>query len=120
MQSNREILLVDDEPAVLNALKRELRPYFPHLHTATCAQEALELLKQHPVQMVISDYRMPGMNGADLVIEINRRYPHIMSLILSGQADMNGLSRALNEGDLYKFLLKPWERNYAANNLAVF
>ncbi len=43
------------------------------------------------------------MNGADLVIEINRRYPHIMSLILSGQADMNGLSRALNEGDLYKF-----------------
>lgn len=52
------------------------------------------------------------MNGADLVIEINRRYPHIMSLILSGQADMNGLSRALNEGDLYKFLLKPWERNY--------
>ncbi len=112
MQSNREILLVDDEPAVLNALKRELRPYFPHLHTATCAQEALELLKQHPVQMVISDYRMPGMNGADLVIEINRRYPHIMSLILSGQADMNGLSRALNEGDLYKFLLKPWERNY--------
>lgn len=103
MQSNREILLVDDEPAVLNALKRELRPYFPHLHTATCAQEALELLKQHPVQMVISDYRMPGMNGADLVIEINRRYPHIMSLILSGQADMNGLSRALNEGDCTNF-----------------
>ncbi|HGF7192283.1 TPA: EAL domain-containing protein [Vibrio cholerae] len=112
MQAHREILLVDDEPAVLNALKRELRPYFPHLHTATCAQEALELLQQHPVDMVISDYRMPGMNGADLVIEINRRYPHVMSLILSGQADMDGLSRALNEGELYKFLLKPWERNY--------
>ncbi|PAR37747.1 EAL domain-containing response regulator [Vibrio metoecus] len=112
MQANREILLVDDEPAVLNALKRELRPYFSHLYTATCAQEALEILQQHPIQMVISDYRMPGMNGADLVIEINRRYPQIMSLILSGQADMDGLSRALNEGDLYKFLLKPWDRAY--------
>ncbi|EEZ00476.1 diguanylate cyclase/phosphodiesterase (GGDEF & EAL domains) with PAS/PAC sensor(s) [Vibrio sp. RC586] len=112
MYASREILLVDDEPAVLNALKRELRPYFPNLYTATCAQEALEVLKQHSIQMVISDYRMPGMNGADLVIEINRHYPQIMSLILSGQADMDGLSRALNEGELYKFLLKPWDRTY--------
>ncbi|TXY12494.1 EAL domain-containing response regulator [Vibrio mimicus] len=117
MYVNREILLVDDEPAVLNALKRELRLYFPHLYTATCGQEALEVLQQHPVQMVISDYRMPGMNGADLVIEINRRYPQIMSLILSGQADFDGLSRALNEGELYKFLLKPWDRTYLLHTI---
>ncbi|HFG1962368.1 TPA: EAL domain-containing protein [Vibrio cholerae] len=112
MPTNRSILLVDDEPAVLNALKRSLRSYFPHVYTANNGQQALELLAKHPIQLVISDFRMPGMNGADLVIEINRRYPQIMSIILSGQADISGLSRALNEGGLYKFLLKPWEPNY--------
>lgn len=112
MYTNREILLVDDEPTVLHTLTRELRPYFPHLHVAQNGQEALELLARHPIQMVISDYRMPGMNGADLVIEIYRLYPQVISLILSGNPDINGLARALNEGKLYKFLLKPWERNY--------
>ncbi|HDZ8846981.1 EAL domain-containing protein [Aeromonas veronii] len=91
MQSNLDILLVDDKPAVLNASKRELCPYFPHLPTGACAQEALELLKKHPVHMLIFYYRMLGMNCAYSVIEINSRYPHIMLLILSWQADTNGL-----------------------------
>ncbi|NNN47524.1 MULTISPECIES: EAL domain-containing protein [Vibrio] len=106
----KEILLVDDEPAVLKALTREFKPHFSVVHCASSGLEALTILERHPIEIVISDYRMPNMDGTELVVNIRNKYPHVVTIILSGQADIKGLSRALNEGKLHRFLQKPWDR----------
>ncbi|CAM3780181.1 Phytochrome-like protein cph2 [Vibrio aerogenes CECT 7868] len=109
MMRFKEILLVDDEQKVLKALKRELRGRVGVIHCASSADEALQILAENPVELVISDYKMPGRDGAELVIDIRRQYPYVMTIILSGQADLSGISRALNEGQLYRFIKKPWK-----------
>jgi EAL domain-containing protein (putative c-di-GMP-specific phosphodiesterase class I)/CheY-like chemotaxis protein len=109
MKSYQEILLVDDELSVIRALKRELRPYFAVIHSANSGAEALDIIANNPIQLVVSDYRMPGMDGAELVIAIRRQFPNIMCVILSGQADLEGISRALNRGGLFRFIEKPWD-----------
>ncbi|MDW6004375.1 EAL domain-containing protein [Vibrio mangrovi] len=108
----REILLVDDEAQVLKALKRELRGHFRIIHCAQSAAEALDILANNPIELVVSDYRMPDVDGAELIIRIKQQYPHIISIILSGQADLEGISRALNEGQLYRFIEKPWDYDH--------
>ncbi|SHO57439.1 EAL domain-containing protein [Vibrio quintilis] len=109
MMRFKEILLVDDEQKVLKALKRELQGRVGVIHCASSAAEALQILAENPVELVISDYKMPGRDGAELVIDIRKQYPYVMTIILSGQADLSGISKALNEGQLYRFIKKPWD-----------
>lgn len=106
-----EILLVDDEKSVTRALNRALRNDFSAIHEAQSASEALAILANNQIDIVISDYRMPDVNGSELLTEIHRLYPDILNLMLSGQADMQGFAKALNDGSISKFLCKPWDND---------
>lgn len=103
------ILCVDDEPNVLKALRRLFMDEPFTILTAESGAEGLEKLAAEPgVQVVISDYRMPGMNGVDLLREVFKRRPDTVRIVLSGYADTATIVAAINEGQIYKFIPKPW------------
>jgi response regulator RpfG family c-di-GMP phosphodiesterase len=105
------VLLVDDEPNVLAALRRHLRTEF-EVETAGGGAEALALLDgQDPLAVVVSDYQMPGMNGAAFLAAARRAAPDTTRLLLTGQADLEGAAAAINEGQVFRFLLKPTGRD---------
>ncbi|HEX9802163.1 MAG TPA: ATPase, T2SS/T4P/T4SS family [Gammaproteobacteria bacterium] len=107
--SHYRLLLVDDEPNVLRALKRVFQRENYQVLTAQSADEALRLLAQgEEVQVVISDYLMPGMNGADFLKKVKQLYPETIRIMLTGHADTGAVMGAINEGAVYKFILKPW------------
>jgi DNA-binding NtrC family response regulator len=101
------ILLVDDEPNVTEALKRAFRREPFEFLTATSAAAAQDMLGRLRVDAVVSDERMPGMSGSELLSWIRKHYPHTIRLILSGQATLDAAVRAINEGEVYRFFLKP-------------
>jgi len=110
--ANREeriLLLVDDEVNILEALARVLRPEGYRILRATRPREALDLLAIHPVSVIISDQRMPEMNGVELLRKVKKLHPNTVRIMLTGYADQKTTADAINEGALYKFILKPWE-----------
>ena len=105
----RTLLLVDDEPNILTALKRLFRPAGYQVLTAASGLEALELLATRPVDVILSDQRMPGMSGVELLRRAKALYPHTIRMTLSGFSDLQSIIDAVNEGAVYKFLIKPWD-----------
>lgn len=103
-----KILIVDDDTAVLRSLERLLRRAGYQVIAANSGVQALDLLSQHQVQIVLSDFRMPQMPGNELLKEVKLQYPQIVGLILSGYADFNAVMETLNSGTAFKFLQKPW------------
>lgn len=103
---NVKILLVDDEPNVLKALSRQLREYT--VFTASSGDEALLIAEQNPFDLVISDYRMPGLNGVDFLIEFMRMQPDAIRIILTGHADLETTLQAINDIGVFRFVNKPW------------
>jgi response regulator RpfG family c-di-GMP phosphodiesterase len=104
-----KILFVDDEIHVLKAMKRIFRQENYELLTAESGQSALTVLeKQQPVHAIISDHRMPGMTGAELLKQIKAKYPGTIRIMLTGYADVDAVMGAINEGAVYKFITKPW------------
>ena len=104
-----KILFVDDEPSVLRAMRRIFRQENYQLFTAESASAALDLLdKENDVQVVISDHRMPGMTGAELLQQVKKKHPHTIRIMLTGYADVDAVMGAVNEGAVYKFITKPW------------
>jgi DNA-binding NtrC family response regulator len=101
------ILLVDDEPNVTDALKRALRREPYRILTATSGPAAQEILQKQHVDVVISDEQMPGMSGSVFLSAVRKQYPHTIRMILSGQASLEAAVRAINEGEVYRFFLKP-------------
>lgn len=106
-QSPRTLLWVDDEPNLLKSYRRTLRTEPYTVLTAQSGAEALALIQQQKVQVVISDYRMPQMNGIELLAEIKRIDPRIVRVILSGYADEASIEAALRNGGIWRYLLKP-------------
>jgi FixJ family two-component response regulator len=103
------ILCVDDERNVLRALERIFIDDDYEIVTACCGSEGLQLLDEGPeVQVVISDFRMPGMNGVEFLKEVFDRHPASIRIVLSGYADTAAVVAAINEGKIYKFIPKPW------------
>jgi response regulator RpfG family c-di-GMP phosphodiesterase len=100
------ILLVDDEVAILDGLRRQLRKRF-RVHTANGGAEALELLQNETVTVVVSDMRMPQMNGATFLSRVRALYPDVVRILLTGQTDTQVAITAVNEGQIYRFLTKP-------------
>lgn len=103
---NINILLVDDEPNVLKALSRLLNRY--HLTTATSGEEALGLAKTQAFELVISDYRMPGMNGVEFLLFFKLLQPDAVRLLVTGYADLESTQQAINEAEVFRFINKPW------------
>ena len=103
------ILLVDDEPNVLSALKRTLfdDPY--EILTAANGLQALEVLEGKSIKAIISDERMAGMQGSELLAEVRRRSPNTVRILLTGHATLEAAMRAVNEGEIYRFFTKPWD-----------
>lgn len=108
-QEGRTLLIVDDEPGVLNALVRALRPEGYRVLTAASGQEALELLALNRVQVIISDQRLPGMTGTELLGKVKALHPDTIRIALTGYTDLRVVIEAVNRGAIYKFLTKPWE-----------
>lgn len=107
-----KILCVDDEPSILQSLERLFKSQFQVL-VGSSANEALALLKTHDdCAIVLSDYRMPGMNGVEFLGQVRQIYPLVARAILSGQIDLHHVSEAINNSDIHKFFLKPWENDY--------
>ncbi|HYG67334.1 MAG TPA: response regulator, partial [Anaeromyxobacteraceae bacterium] len=103
------ILVVDDDEHVRRALKRVLRRASSRVLDATDACSALPILEREPVQVVVSDYRMPGMSGVELLREVKRRWPRIQRVLLTGQADSSAIEEAVNQSEIFRFIWKPWD-----------
>lgn len=103
------LLLVDDEPNIINSLKRLLRREGYRILTAESGAEALELLAANTVQVIVSDHRMPGMSGVELLSRVRDLYPSTRRIILSGYSDIGTLTDAINRGAVWKFISKPWD-----------
>jgi len=101
------VLLVDDEPHVTEALKRVLREEAYDIRTASSARTALQILAREAVDVVVSDERMPGMSGSEFLATVRRSYPNTVRILLTGHANLEAAVRAINEGEIYRFLTKP-------------
>ncbi|NYH14086.1 response regulator RpfG family c-di-GMP phosphodiesterase [Paraburkholderia bryophila] len=102
------VLLVDDEPSILSALRRALRAPRYEVLTAESAATALELLASREVDLIISDMRMPQMNGAEFLARAKALYPDTAPILLTGYAEIDAVVQAINEGGVYRYLNKPW------------
>lgn len=108
-QTQQAILLVDDEPNILSALRRSLRSLGVRILAAGSAAAGLEVLEQEPIDLVISDMRMPQMSGAEFLAQVAARWPAAVRILLTGYADMESTIKAVNEGRIYHYLSKPWD-----------
>ena len=106
--SGKVLLLLDDEPNILRALVRLLRRDGYRILMASSPEEAFVLLAEHPVQVVVSDQRMPTMTGTEFFVRVKALYPQTIRLILSGYTDLKSVTDAINHGAIYRFLTKPW------------
>jgi type II secretory ATPase GspE/PulE/Tfp pilus assembly ATPase PilB-like protein/FixJ family two-component response regulator len=102
------LLFVDDEENVTNALRRIFLEENYTILTAISGQKALEILAQQPVHLIISDHRMPEMNGAELLKTVREKYHDTIRIMLTGYADVNSIMGAVKDGAVYKFITKPW------------
>lgn len=103
------ILCVDDEANILNSVKRFVRKDNYQVLTASGGAEALEVLEKNQVHLIISDQRMRGMSGTELMGIVKERYPDVIRIILSGFIDVDAITESINKGHIYRFLLKPWK-----------
>ena len=111
-----KILLVDDEPNVLDGYRRTLGREFT-LETAVGGQEALALMEKAPYAVVVSDMRMPGMDGVQLLSRVKTQSPDTIRVMLTGHADMETAINAINEGSIFRFLNKPATKDMMAKTL---
>ena len=102
------ILLVDDEPEILFSLRGLLRKEF-EVHTAESGAEAMEILKQHPIHVIMTDQRLPGMTGVQLLHRVLGEYPQAIRIVFTGYADIKAVIDAVNQGHIYRYITKPWD-----------
>ncbi len=111
------LLLVDDEPAVIEGIARRLRREF-EIFSANDGAHALRLLEQlGEMHIIVSDMRMPGMSGAALLAEASQFYPNMVRILLTGHTDLDAAIAAINEGQIFRFLVKPCPADMLRQNL---
>jgi CheY-like chemotaxis protein len=116
-EDKKAILCVDDEQIVLNSLRGQLKNHFGNIYIlefAESADEAMELIDEFNqdgvnVLLIVSDWLMPGMRGDEFLIKVHERYPGIRKVMLTGQADPDAISNAMDKANLFRLLSKPWE-----------
>ena len=110
-ESAATLLFVDDEASILSSLKRLFRPHGYRIFTAEGGAQALEIMERETVDLVISDMRMPEMNGAQFLQKVNERWPDCIRILLTGYAELEATVDAINKGHIYRYISKPWEDN---------
>ena len=109
VESRATLLFVDDEPNILSALQRLFRPQGYRIFTATGGSEGLAILAREKVDLVVSDMRMPQMDGAAFLEQVAARWPTTVRILLTGYADLQSTVTAINKGGIHRYLSKPWE-----------
>ena len=109
MSELRDILYVDDEKSNLIVFEANFEDDF-RVHIANSAAEALQLIEQLPIPVVIADQRMPDMTGVEMFALIRRNHPHIQRVILSGYAESESIIDSINQGQVFQFVRKPWQK----------
>ena len=103
------LLFVDDEPGILSSLRRLFRPHGYRIFIAEGGAAGLEILEKEHIDLVISDMRMPEMDGAAFLKEVRSRWPKVMRILLTGYADITSTVAAINQGEIYRYISKPWD-----------
>ncbi|HET8733661.1 MAG TPA: ATP-binding protein [Anaeromyxobacteraceae bacterium] len=106
------VLVVDDDEHVRRSLRRVLRRTSCNFLEAPEAATALDILAREPVHVVVSDYRMPGMDGVEFLRLVKERYPAIQRVLLTGQADTAAIEEAVNRSEIFRFIWKPWDESH--------
>ncbi|MFA6012121.1 MAG: hybrid sensor histidine kinase/response regulator [Desulfobacteraceae bacterium] len=104
----KTVLMVDDEVHILNSIRRVLHKEDYQLLTASSAMEALDIMRENHINVVLTDLGMSGMNGMALLAEIKRLYPETIRLVISGSYDSTTILNAINGGNIYRYITKPW------------
>lgn len=102
------VLCVDDEPNILSSLRRLFRPSGYRVLVAESGAQGLEVLRNEPVDLVISDMRMPHMDGAQFLKAVREGWPDTVRILLTGYADVSSTIEAINQGQIYRYITKPW------------
>lgn len=105
------LLCVDDEPNILSALRRLFRQHGYQISVANSGAEGLQVLAAQPFDLVISDMRMPEMDGAQFLAQVRDRWPETVRILLTGYADITSTIDAINKGQIYRYVSKPWDDN---------
>lgn len=105
--SERNLLLIDDEPDILKALRRQFRQHYT-IYMANSATEGYAIMTQVPIQVIISDQRMPGMSGVEFFDQVKNEFPDAIRLLLTGYADIHSVIAAINDGHVFRYIAKPW------------
>lgn len=101
------VLLVDDDIEILEMFQKLLRREPYEINLAPSAEEAFTVLAENKISVVVSDERMPGMNGTEFLARVQLEYPDVMRIMVTGHSSVDVAMRAINEGQVYRFLLKP-------------
>ncbi|MCS6833213.1 MAG: response regulator, partial [Flammeovirgaceae bacterium] len=115
---NPVIVCIDDEDIILSSLRKDISEFLGGqymIEVATSGEEALELIKEliqekKEIPLIISDYIMPGMKGDELLAKVHQLLPKTLKIMLTGQANMQGIVNAINYAQLYRYIPKPWEK----------
>ena len=106
--TKRPVLVVDDEPEMLYSLKNLLRREF-EVYTARSGEEGIKILQEHAIHIVMTDQRMPVMTGVELLHRMKAEHPGAMRLIFTGYADIKTVIDAINQGNVFRYITKPWD-----------
>ena len=115
--SDKVILCVDDESIILNSLEMQLKDQFGDTYIyefAESAEEALEIMEEFAEEglellVIVSDWLMPGLKGDEFLIKVHKKFPKIVKVLLTGQADEDAIKRVKNEANLHRCIHKPWD-----------
>jgi len=115
---SKAILCIDDEKIVLDSLRSQLREAFGStyaLEFVEDAEEGLEVIEELvgdgvQILIIVSDWLMPGMNGDEFLVKVHEKYPLIVKVMLTGQANPDAIKNAIDNANLFKVILKPWDR----------
>lgn len=107
MSSKAAVLFVDDEENIVNTLKMLCKSKF-NVFTATSGPEALDIIKNNQIHVIVSDQRMPEMQGIEVLREVRQMSPHTMRIMLTGYADLAAIIGSINDGEIYRYIYKPW------------
>ncbi|MHC4341913.1 MAG: response regulator, partial [Planctomycetota bacterium] len=106
-----DILVLDDEPGILQAVVRTLRAVTDSVETSGDPREALEILEERPPKVIVTDFRMPVMDGIEVLKAAQRIAPDTVRILLSAHADKDVVAEAINAGRVFRYLSKPWDQD---------
>lgn len=104
------VLYVDDEEHNLTSFKAAFRPFY-HIHTALSARDGLKILRENPIEVIVTDQRMPEMTGVQFLEAVIPEYPDAIRMVLTGFSDVEAIIKAINSGRVYRYITKPWDEN---------